>query len=437
MQSKLATRRTVIPPYPDLDRERGEESICNNSLLRRNDIVPAIITIMLFTVLLFFFSQKSFSQESSSDSTRVVVGAERMSQYLSILRGKNIALVVNQTSVVGKTLLLDTLLHSGIAVKKIFAPEHGFRGSADAGEHIVSDTDLNTGVPVVSLYGKNFKPTPEQLKGIDLVVYDIQDVGVRFYTYISTLHYVMEACAENNVELLILDRPNPNGFYVDGPVLDSAFHSFIGIDPIPIVYGMTPAEYAAMLNGEHWLKNGVQCKLQYVRCENYHHKTLYTLPVNPSPNLRTMTAIYLYPSVCLFEGTQVSVGRGTDKPFTQIGYPNFEKGKTTFTPQSVSGATNPPYLNKKCSGYDLSIFNTGYFVWSNRIMLGWLQDFYNSYPDKEKFFTDYFDKLAGTDQLRKQIEKVVPEMEIRRSWEPKLSEFKTIRKKYLLYRDFE
>jgi uncharacterized protein YbbC (DUF1343 family) len=390
-----------------------------------------------FAIILFFNHSGSFSQPKISDSSNVIVGAERMNDYLPLLRGKNIALIINQPSVVGKTFLIDTLLHSGITVKKIFAPEHGFRGNADAGEVIGNDTDAKTGIPIVSLYAKEHKPSSTQLKGIDLMVYDIQDVGVRFYTYISTLHFVMEACAENNIELLILDRPNPNGFYVDGPILDSAFHSFVGVDPIPIVYGMTPAEYGLMLNGEHWLSNGVQCKLQYVLCENYDHSTTYRLPVNPSPNLRSMTAIYLYPSLCLFEGTQVSVGRGTDKPFVLIGYPDFKNGKIHFTPESVSGAMNPPYLRKECSGYDLSGLNTGFFVWNNHIMLRLVEEFYDSYPEKEKFFSDYFDKLAGTDQLRKQIEKGTPEMEIRRSWEPKLSEFKLIREKYLLYKDFE
>ena len=393
--------------------------------------------LVWFAIILFFNHSPSFSQPKISDSSNVIVGAERMSEYLPLMQHKNVGLVVNQTSLVGKTFLIDTLLHSGITIKNIFAPEHGFRGIADAGEVLENDTDVQTGIPIVSLYGKEHKPTPAQLKGIDLMVYDIQDVGVRFYTYISTLHYVMEACAENNVELLILDRPNPNGFYVDGPVLDSAFRSFVGLDPIPIVYGMTPAEYAVMLNGEHWLSGGVQCKIQYVLCENYDHGRMYRLPVNPSPNLRSMTAIYLYPSLCLFEGTQVSVGRGTDKPFIVIGYPDFKKGKTIFTPQSVNGATNPPYLQKQCSGYDLSGLNTGFFVWNKHIMLRWIEEFYDFYPEKEKFFTNYFDKLAGTAELRKQIEKGVPEMEIRRSWEPKLGEFKTIRKKYLLYGDFE
>ncbi len=390
---------------------------------------------IFLTVSWCLFSLPGFSQQEIPD-TSVIVGAERTQEYLPLLKQKNIALVVNQTSVIGKTFLADSLLALHVAVKKIFSPEHGFLGSADAGAEVESDVDLKTGIPIISLYGKSFKPTAGQLNGIDMVVYDIQDVGVRFYTFISTLHYVMEACAENNVELLILDRPDPNGFYVDGPVLDSAFHSFVGVDPVPIVYGMTPAEYAAMLNGEYWLQNGVQCKLQYVLCENYDHKTMYSLPVNPSPNLRSMTAVYLYPSVCLFEGTIASVGRGTDQPFAKIGYPDFKNGKMKFTPVSMSGAINPPYLNKECSGYDLSGFNTGFFVWNKHLILRWVEDFYEAYPEKEKFFTDYFEKLAGTDQLRKQIQNGTAEMEIRRSWEPKLGEFKLIRKKYLLYQDF-
>ncbi len=372
----------------------------------------------------------------AQDSLPVITGAERMEAYLPLIRNKNIALVVNQTSVVGETLLPDTLLALHCQIKKIFAPEHGFRGAADAGEFVSNDVDAATGIPIVSLYGKNFKPTSDQLKGIDIMIYDIQDVGVRFYTFISTLHYLMEACAENNIELLILDRPDPNGFYVDGPVLDSSFQSFVGVDPVPIVYGMTPAEYASMVNGEHWLHNGVQCKMQYVLCANYDHHSSYELPVNPSPNLRSMTAIYLYPSLCFFEGTQVSVGRGTDKPFMLIGYPGFKNCKVSFKPSSISGAQHPPYQDKQCDGYDLSGLNKGFFIEENHLVLRWLMEFYKSYPEKEKFFTDYFDQLAGNQQLRKQIEQGTPEMEIRRSWEPKLSEFKTIRKKYLLYRDF-
>jgi len=393
-----------------------------------------VLSVKMLVLFICILPLQSISQ---SDLDHVIVGAERMDQYLDGLKGKNIALVVNQTSVVGTRHLVDTLLSNKISIKKIFAPEHGFRGDLDAGENVSGSIDPKTGIPVISLYGNQNKPTPGNLKGIDLIIYDIQDVGVRFYTFISTLHYVMEACAENNVTLLILDRPNPNGYYVDGPVLDSAFTSFVGIDPIPVVYGMTPAEFAQMLNGEHWLKNGEQCKLKYVSCENYNHTTLYSLPINPSPNLRSITAIRLYPSLCFLEGTLVSVGRGTDKPFMLIGYPGFSKGNARFTPHSVPGAKSPPYLNQECSGFDLSGLNTGFFSENPRIMLHWLVDFYTSYPEKEKFFTSYFDKLAGTDELRKQIEKGTSEMEIRRSWEPKLSGFKQIRKKYLLYKDFE
>lgn len=370
-------------------------------------------------------------------SAQVITGAERMDQYIPSLKGKNIALVVNQTSLVGTRHLADTLTDLGISIKKIFAPEHGFRGDADAGENIAGSVDATTNIPIVSIYGKKLKPAAEDLQGIDLVVYDIQDVGVRFYTYISTLHYVVEACAENKIPLLVLDRPNPNGYYVDGPVLQPEFSSFVGMDPVPIVYGMTPAEYARMLIGEQWLSTKAVCRLSFVLCEGYDHSTFYNLPVNPSPNLRSMTAIHLYPSICLLEGTPISVGRGTDRPFMLIGYPGFEKGNAGFNPKSMPGAKEPPYLNQVCKGYDLSGLNTGFFKENPRLMLHWVADFYTSYPEKDKFFTPFFDKLAGTDQLRKQIMSGAPEMEIRRSWEPALSQFKEARKKYLLYRDFE
>jgi len=407
-----------------------------SKLRKRRHRFDVLKTSKGFAVIILF-SLCVKAQSTTKAASQVVVGAERTSEYLPLLSGKNVALVVNQTSLIGKTHLVDSLISLHIAVKKIFAPEHGFRGNMGAGVQISDSMDPKTGTQIISLYGNNFKPTSDQLKGINIVVYDIQDVGVRFYTFISTLHYVMEACAENHVSLLVLDRPDPNGFYVDGPVLDSAFSSFVGVDRVPIVYGMTPAEYASMLNGEHWLKNGVRCDLHVVPCENYTHKTLYQLPVNPSPNLRSMNAIYLYPSLCLFEGTTVSVGRGTDKPFTQIGYPGFKSGNIKFTPRSVPGATNIYYLDQECSGFDLSGLNEGFFEERKHLFLQWLMEFYFSYPKKKEFFTDYFDKLAGTDELRKQIERGTPEMEIRRSWDPKLNEFKTIRKKYLLYTDFE
>ncbi|MBA2406378.1 MAG: DUF1343 domain-containing protein [Chitinophagales bacterium] len=395
------------------------------------------LSYLLWASIIGCFHISSTKLQSAPSKLTMETGASRIEEYIPVIKEKNIALVVNQTSTVGSQHLVDTLLQLGIKIKKIFAPEHGFRGEADAGEEISTGMDPKTRVPIISLYGNQYKPTEENLSGIDLVVYDIQDVGVRFYTYISTLHYLMEACAENKVPLLILDRPNPNGFYVDGPVMEPAFSSFIGVDPIPVVYGMTPAEYANMVNGEKWLKDGVRCDLKYILCKEYTHDSLYSLPINPSPNLRSMTAIHLYPSICFLEGTAVSVGRGTDKPFMLVGYPDFKNGNADFTPKSLPGAKNPPYLNEMCMGYDLSGLNRGFFLENRRLMLHWIVDFYTSYPEKEKFFTQYFDKLAGTDSLRKQIEKGASEMEIRRSWEPGLETFKSIRKKYLLYKDFE
>ncbi|MBA3647043.1 MAG: DUF1343 domain-containing protein [Chitinophagales bacterium] len=386
-------------------------------------------------ILLIFYSS-CFPQVIQPEDN-VTTGAERTEQYVNYLKNKNIALCVNQTSVLGNKNLIDTLLHYHLTIKKIFAPEHGFRGKGDAGENILNTIDSATKIPVISLYGNHLKPQPADLNDLDVIVYDIQDVGVRCYTYISTLHYLMESCAENNIELFILDRPDPNGFYVDGPVLDTAFRSFVGLDPVPLVYGMTTAEYALMLNGERWLSNGEQCKLRYVTCGGYDHNMMYSLPVTPSPNLRDMTAIYLYPSLCFFEGTTVSVGRGTDKPFKVIGFPLFKGGNVVFTPVSMAGAKNPPYLNVKCHGKDLSGLNTGFFFENKKILLQWLMTMYEATPGKDKFFIPFFDKLAGTDKLRIQIEKGVAEMEIRRSWEPGLSQYKVTRKKYLLYPDFD
>jgi uncharacterized protein YbbC (DUF1343 family) len=398
-----------------------------------------------FTALFFTFlwllalggSPAAFASNRLADSQLVLTGAAQVSEYLPAIIGKKLALVVNQTSVVGRTHLVDTLISLDQHIQKIFAPEHGFRGTADAGEKIENTRDAKTGLPIVSLYGKNFKPTADQLVGVDVVIYDIQDVGVRFYTYVSTLHYVAEACAESGVELLVLDRPNPNGFYVDGPILDSAFRSFVGVDPVPVVYGLTPAEYVRMLVGEAWINDAAKLKWRFVTCKNYSHSTLYSLPVNPSPNLRTMTAIYLYPSVCLFEGTQVSVGRGTEKPFMLVGYPDFGMGNIKFTPKSMPGAKNPPYNGEECLGFDLSGLNSGFFVSRKRLFLQWLMECYHHYPEKQKFFTDYFNTLAGNGLLKEQIIQGKTEQEIFRSWEPELSEFKKKRKKYLLYEDFE
>jgi uncharacterized protein YbbC (DUF1343 family) len=368
----------------------------------------------------------------------IITGADQTGLYIDYLKGKNIGMVINQTSVIGKnlTLSVDSLLKLGISVKKIFGPEHGFRGDASNGAEVNNDIDTKTGLPVISLYGnKHYKPTPADLQGIDLVIFDIQDVGARFYTYLSTLHYVMEACAENNIELMILDRPNPNGFYVDGPVLDTAYRSFIGLNPIPIAHGLTIAEYARMINGEGWLKNHVQCKLKIIKVANYTHNLAYKLPVNPSPNLNTDKSILLYPSVCLFEGTTLSLGRGTMFPFLQIGHPALE-GKCTysFKPVSITGMSeSPPQKDKVCYGIDLENYNTDNIRNSGKINLAWLMELYKAFPDKEHFFNNYFSKLAGSAELRKQIEAGKSEQDIRASWEPALSNYKTMRLKYLLY----
>jgi uncharacterized protein YbbC (DUF1343 family) len=375
---------------------------------------------------------------SAGKQEEIITGADQTGLYIDYLKGKNIGMVINQTSVIGKnlTLSVDSLLKLGISVKKIFGPEHGFRGNASNGAEVNDSTDAATRLPVISLYGnKHYKPTPEDLKGLDLVIFDIQDVGARFYTYLSTLHYVMEACAENDMELMIWDRPNPNGFYVDGPVLDTAYRSFIGLNPIPIVHGLTIGEYAQMINGEGWLKNHVRCKLKIIKVANYTHSMTYNLPVNPSPNLNTGKSILLYPSVCLFEGTSLSLGRGTMYPFLQIGHPKLE-GKYTysFKPASIPGMSeDPPQKNKICYGIDLKDYDTENIRRSGQINLSWLVELYKAFPDKAHFFNSYFTKLAGTAELRKQIEAGKSEQEIRASWEPALGSYKIMRKKYLLY----
>jgi len=354
-----------------------------------------------------------------------------------MLAGKRVALVVNQTAVIGSTPLVDTLLALKINIRKIFAPEHGFRGDAEAGANVTDATDKKTGLAVVSLYGKHFKPSKTDMADIDVVVYDIQDVGVRFFTYISTLHYVMEACAENKKQLIVLDRPNPNGFYVDGPILEKNFSSFVGMDPVPIVYGMTCGEYAEMLNGEGWLANAEKCDLHVIKANNYTHKSQDKILIPPSPNLPTMAAIYLYPSLGLFEGTNVSVGRGTNIPFEVVGEPGFKENDTEFTPHSIPGkAENPVYKDQLCKGIYLSRFANDYIKNSGQLYLFWLTGFYKDATDKAKFFTPFFDKLAGTDQLRKQIEQGMTPEDIRKSWKPGIDSFKKIRAKYLLYDDF-
>ena len=366
----------------------------------------------------------------------VITGAARTEAYLPLLRNKRVALLVNQTATIGATHLVDSLLKLHIKIQKIFSPEHGFRGNADAGEKVGNSVDQRTGLPIVSLYGKHRKADAADLRDVDILIYDIQDVGTRFYTYISSLQELMESAAENNKPLIVLDRPNPNGHYVDGPVLDTAFRSFVGMQPVPLVHGMTVGEYACMLNGEQWLSHGLQCKLTVISCLQYTHHTFYELPVRPSPNLPNMASIYLYPSICLFEGTPLSLGRGTDKPFQVFGSPLFPKNLYTFTPRSMPGAKEPPLKDQLCYGYDLSgdtksvLQQTG-----NQLQLKWVIQAYQLYPQKDKFFTPFFNKLAGNSTLMQQIKDGKSEQEIRQSWEPALSHFKTLRKKYLLYKD--
>ena len=354
--------------------------------------------------------------------------------FRSLIMGKAVAIVANQTSMIGNTHLVDTLFGLGIDIRCIFAPEHGFRDLADAGENIPDGKDPATGIPLISLYGSHNKPTPEDLDSIDVVIFDIQDVGVRFYTYISTLHYLLEACAENNVKCIILDRPNPNGFYFDGNIADMSYRSFVGIDPVPIVHGMTPGEYAQMLNGEGWLNNGVKCDLTVIKCKNYSHHTFYEVPVRPSPNLPNQTSIYLYPSTCFFEGTTISLGRGTPFPFQVYGSPLLPDKGFSFTPQSVPGAKNPPLLGVKCYGTDLRNAIEDKLVPSPKVNLEWVIDAYNNYPEKDKFFTPYFDVLASGPLIREQIQKGMKAGEIRATWREGLTEFGRIREKYLLYK---
>jgi uncharacterized protein YbbC (DUF1343 family) len=364
----------------------------------------------------------------------IKLGCERTDKYLPFIKGKTVALVINHTSIFSNhTNLADSLLSLGIKIKIIFAPEHGFRGDASAGETIANGIDTKTKLPIASLYGKNKKPTAEQLKGVDVVIYDIQDVGVRYYTYPSTMHYVMLACAENRISCIILDRPNPNGHHVAGPVLDPKFASFVGMNPVPVVHGLTTGELASMINGEGWLKDNFLCDLKIIACEGYTHQTKYELPVAPSPNLPNRQSILLYPSICLFEPTEISVGRGTNTQFQVIGGQNPAFGKYTFTPVDKPGAINPPNEGKLCYGLDLTKQNTE----KQGFTLKYLINFYKKSADTSKFFTSpsFFDKLAGTDRIRKMIVAGKSEKEICKSWEADLEAFKKLRKSYLLYQE--
>ena len=398
-----------------------------------------IIVGLIFSLSLWATSFQDLEKSSMPVPSQQTLqtGAERMEVYVPRLKGKKVGLVINHTAIVGETHLLDTLLRLGVDIRRVFVPEHGLRGTADAGEKIQDGKDPQTGVPMASLYGSRRKPSPEDLAGLDLLIFDIQDVGVRFYTYISTLHYVMEACAEQGLPLMVLDRPNPNGHYVDGPILDTAYRSFVGMHPVPVVHGMTVGEYAQMVNGEGWLKGGVACKLEVVKCSGYTHQTPYVLPRKPSPNLPNMRAIYLYPSICYFEGTQVSLGRGTDKQFQVLGTPGFPLGDYTFTPEPKEGAMQPFLLGKLCKGYDLTALAPEDIREWRKIHLDYLIHFYQNYPDKDQFFlkTLFIDKLAGGSSLRTPLVPGWDEDKIRASWEPGLSQYKEKRKQYLLYKD--
>jgi uncharacterized protein YbbC (DUF1343 family) len=383
---------------------------------------------LLTSIILTSFA---FCNSSKKDP---IPGANQIELYRSLIEGKSVAVVANQTSMIGQTHLIDNLLNIGINIKVIFAPEHGFRDLADAGETIESRKDPETGIPLISLYGSHLKPTAQDLAGIDVVVFDIQDVGSRFYTYVSTLHYVLESCAENDIKCLVLDRPNPNGFYFDGNILDTAYSSFVGMDPVPVVHGMTVGEYAQMINDEGWLKNGVKCDLFVIKCKNYSHKTLYELPVKPSPNLPNQTSVYLYPSICFFEGTAISLGRGTPFPFQVFGSPDLPHRGFSFTPESVPGAKNPPFLGVKCFGTDLRDAIEKKLVPKPEINLDWLISAYKDFPEKDKFFNSYFDVLAGGPVLREQIQKGMTSQQIRATWKEGLEKFSKIREKYLLYK---
>lgn len=390
-------------------------------------------------VFILIFATYFCSCTANTHNDSIIVGASDTAQYFSILKNKKIALLINQTSVVNNQLLPEFLIDNKMEIYKIFSPEHGLKTSADAGEKVSNEiyTYNNKSIPVVSLYGNKKQPSKQDLDSIDIVVFDIQDVGVRFYTYLSTMYYLMQTCADNNKTLLVLDRPNPNGNYVDGPVLkDEKLKSFVGIVPIPIVHGCTLGELALMINKEKWLKGNNECKLIVVKNKNYSHNLLYEPPIAPSPNLKTIESILLYPSLCWFEGSICSVGRGTDFPFRVYGFPTFKNSDFIFVPKSKPGATNPMYLNDTCFGKDLRNLDKFEIFNQKKINLFYLKDAYNSCPNKEKFFNNFFFKLAGNEELKQQIIDNIEENKIRDSWKNDLIEYLKIRKKYLLYDDF-
>ena len=383
---------------------------------------------LLLIILLFAISIWSCAQP------KIKMGAERTEQYFPLLEGKRVAVMSNQTGMVDETEhLVDFLVRNNQHVVGIFSPEHGFRGTADAGEHVASSVDQKTGIPIWSLYGSGSgKPTAEQMKQFDVLVFDLQDVGLRFYTYYASMARLMDACAAHRKPMIVLDRPNPNGFYVDGPVLDMKHKSGVGWLPVPVVHGMTLGELALMINGEKWLPDNRTCDLTVVACENYTHQTRYELPIAPSPNLPNIHSIYLYPSTCLFEGTVMSLGRGTDFPFEVYGHPDYKGADFSFTPQSVPGAKNPPLLNKKCYGVDLRAVPDEQ-IWEAKFDLSYVIDAYNNLKKGEQFFTSFFEKLVGVDYIRKDIIAGKSADEIREKWYCDVVKFKEQRRPYLLY----
>ena len=388
-------------------------------------------------LLLFFFLNTS---AATCQSDSIIVGAERTSLYFSKLKGKRIGFVANQTSMIKNDHLVVILLNEGVNIVKVFSPEHGFRGHADAGAKVRDEIDLQTGLPIYSLYGKSRrKPSKEVLKDIDLILFDLQDVGVRFYTYISSMHYVMEACAENSIPLILLDRPNPNGFYVDGPILNPKFKSFVGMHEVPVVHGMTIGEYAKMINGEMWLKDSVKCSLEVIPCLNYNHLIKYNLPIPPSPNLPNMRSVYLYPSLCFFEGTNVSIGRGTDIPFQIYGAPYFDSKLFKFTPKSSYGSKYPKYKEMDCFGEDLRTLSLDSLKNVNSLNFNWLVKSFKTSNESLDFFNKngFFNLLAGTDKIMNLIKGGASGVQIRETYQMELEKFKLIRKKYLIYDDFE
>ncbi len=412
--------------------------------LFKGDFLKFLLLAILLAAGQVVFSQTNTGKTPGDSSSAgadvrqpkpVITGAEQMDAWLPLIRDKRVGLVVNHSSLVGNKHLVDTLCSLGHCVSRIFAPEHGFRGSAADGDEIKDGQDARTGTPIISLYGKKRKPTIEDFENVDIVVFDIQDVGVRFYTYISALFYVMEACAEQGKPLIVLDRPNPNGHYVDGPVLDMQLTSYVGIAPLPIVYGCTMGELARLFSGENWIAQPQPLDLRIIPCQNYTHQTPYNLPVKPSPNLPNMRSVLLYPSLCLFEGTSVSVGRGTNSQFQVIGHPDFPRDSFWFVPHPNEASRYPPNEGWVCKGYSFCDMPLSEIRAEHRINLQYLLNFYRELPDKSTFFlpSGYFNRLAGTYSLRKQIEAGMTEDEIRATWQPDLDAFREIRKKYLIY----